>query len=84
MDEMQMIRVLEARGYVVRDGRESQRPLTWNRLEPFPRGLDFKAEAVEKIREMITEELLTFTTRQVHSTTPGEMQTVHTAALRVL
>ncbi|WBT40183.1 hypothetical protein [Hyphomicrobium sp. DMF-1] len=60
--DTELIRVLEARGYVVRHKDEARIPLSWNRAAPFPEGLDFKAEAVERLREQITPGMIYFRT----------------------
>lgn len=76
----EMIREMERRGYVVRHKTEVRIPLTWNRTAPFPDGVDFKAEAVEKIGAQLTPDMLEFTTRD------GGWPSVdiHTAKLRIL
>jgi hypothetical protein len=81
LTDLELIGILERRGYAVRHGSDASRPLTWNRMEPFPEGLDFKQEALAKIREAVTEDVVEFTTRTV----PGELGgTVHVATLRIL
>lgn len=78
---------LVARGYVVRRASEARQVISWNRTAPFPEGLDFQTEALEKVREQITPELLWF------SKTPAEPPAfdgdlgrpeIHRAVLRVL
>lgn len=85
--DVQLIRALEQRGYVVRHRSEARRPLTWNRTAPIPAEIDFKAEAVEKLRGMITPELIRF---HVETEIPGYMPgtigrpEIHTATLLVI
>lgn len=54
---------MERRGYVVRTATRT--PLCWTRSHPFPDGLDFKAEALEKLRSSITLEHIDFEDRPV-------------------
>lgn len=75
-----LIKELERRGYVVRHVREAQQPLSWHRTAPFPDGVDFRSEAVEKLREQITPDHVAFTTRESIGCGP----TIHSATLRVL
>lgn len=82
--DIELIGILQRRGYVVRHSSEVRHPLSWNRREPLPNGCDFKAEAVEKIRALITPELLRFSTREAQGMKPGTTETIHTAALLVL
>jgi hypothetical protein len=82
-----LISALQRRGYSVRHEGEARNPLSWNRTEPFPAGLDFRVEALEKIRNMIKPEMLSFSTRpypQIDANGQRVDHTVHTAILRVL
>ena len=79
MTHLEMIVELQKRGYVVRHKSEAREPLSWNRVMPAPDGVDFKSEAVEKIKEQINADLLDFETRHLHSG-----HEVATATLRVL
>jgi hypothetical protein len=87
LSDLQLIQMLERRGYVVRDAREARHPLSWNRTAPFPEGVDFKAEAVEKIREAIMQEHIQFRVDQAvppaFPDDPGRPE-IHRAVLRVL
>lgn len=79
MTDAEMIAQLQKRGYVIRHKSEAREPLSWNRTMPFPDGVDFKAEAVEKLREQVTADILDFETRHLHSG-----HSIATATLRVL
>lgn len=71
---LDMILALQSAGYVVRHKSEA-RPVSWHRVAPFPTGVDFKTEALEKLREAITPELIEFSARaddlgvEIHSAT---------------
>jgi DNA-binding transcriptional regulator YhcF (GntR family) len=82
--DMELIEILRRRGYVVRHTSEARHPLSWNRRSPIPDGIDFRAEAVEKIREQIIAPLLHFEDRSVNGIEPGTSETVHSAFLRIL
>lgn len=79
----ELIAMLQRRGYIVRHESEARHPLSWNRSCPMPEGLDFKKEAVEKLREQITPELIQFRVEPAveHPFTRPE---IHSAFLRVL
>ncbi|WP_315740155.1 MULTISPECIES: hypothetical protein [unclassified Bradyrhizobium] len=82
-----LISELESRGFKVLAKSASRPALSWHRTEPFPKGLDFKAEATEKIRGQLTAADLEFRTRphMTCSISDGELveTTVHSAYLRV-
>jgi hypothetical protein len=81
----QMIRHLELRGYIVRHSSEARRPLSWNRTLPFPHGVNFELEALEKIREQIKPEHLTIETHALHGSPHVNLpDRVQTALLRIL
>lgn len=87
MTDVQLIAMLQRRGYTVRHNSESRQPLSWNRLEPIPAGVDFRMEAAEKIRAMITADMLSFSKRPYQTFDPGGEavdSVVHTAVLRIL
>lgn len=84
LTDHELIAMLQRRGYVVRHKSESQHPLSWNRRSPIPAGIDFKAEAVEKIREQIVPSLLHFEERSIPGMAPGSTETVHSAFLRII
>lgn len=73
-------RALERLGYVVRHKSEASRALSWNRTAPIPDNVDFKAEALAKLREQITPEMIRF------EVDPGEgtQLAIHRAVLRIL
>lgn len=80
-------RALEARGYVVRHKSEARKSLDWNRIAPFPPGLDFKSEAVEKIKEVITKDIIDFqVTPAIEPAFDGDLgrPEIHRATLRIL
>ena len=79
LTDMELTRILERRGYVVRHESEVRHPLTWNRTAPFPPGVDFKAEALVKLREQISPEMIRY-----RSDTIGTLPPIHRAMLRVL
>lgn len=87
LSDLQLIQMLERRGYVVRDAREARYPLSWNRTAPFPEGTDFKVEAVEKIREQIMQQHIKFRVDPAEPPAftgdPGRPE-IHRAVLRVL
>jgi len=83
-DEIALIRELERRGYVVRHKSEARRQLSWNRTKPIPDGVDFKAEALAKLREQITPDLISFEVRQGCGDDTFMTPTIHTAILRIL
>ncbi len=60
----ELIAVLQRRGYIVRHKSEARHPLSWNRTAPLPDGLNFEAEAVAKIRDQISPDILHFETRE--------------------
>lgn len=78
--DIDLIQALERRGYVVRHKREAHHPLSWNRTAPFPEGVDFKTEALAKLREQITPEMIRFETDPGTEFSPE----IHRAILRVL
>lgn len=85
--DVELIREIERRGYVVRHRSEAQRPLSWNRTAPIPAGIDFKVEAIDKLRGMITPELVRFSVRpEVPPPAKGliGIPAVHTAELLVI
>lgn len=77
----ELIAILEQRGYIVRHKSEATRLLSWNREAPLPDDLDFKAEAVEKIREQITPNILHFETRSALDKSTPE---IRSAFLRII
>ena len=79
--DFELIRILQERGYIVRHKREASKVLSWNRVEPMPEGIDFKVEALEKIREQITQELLDIKSRPDSS---GLTKGIKSAKLRLL
>jgi hypothetical protein len=74
-----VITILEMRGYVVRH----KSVLSFGRTHPFPRGVDFKQEALERIRQRITLNDLKFKTRMTPDMAPDLPDTITTATLRV-
>lgn len=83
-DDEELARELERRGYTVRPNSRARQQLSWNRKSPIPDHIDFKAEAVDKIREQITPELLRFVDREVPGMKPETTETVHSAVLRII
>lgn len=73
--DLLLIEELKRRGYIVRHAREARSPLSWHRTSPFPKEVDFRSEAVEKLREQLTPEHIVFSTRdaidgpEIHSAT---------------
>ncbi len=84
VSDAELISMLERRGYVVRRRSEANHVLSWNRTEPIPHGIDFKAEAVEKLRAQITPDMVRFETRHGSSVEPLVSPTIQSAYLRVL
>ena len=76
--DQEMIDHLREHGYIVRHKSEAQTNLLWNRLEPIPADVDFKAEALEKLKEQITLDHIHFGSRPM---TDGK--SVRVAALRL-
>ena len=77
--DLDMIRELTRRGYTVRHMDEARKPLSWHRTLPFPEGVDFRSEALEKLREQLTADHIQFTTRQAI-----DGPEIQSATLRVL
>ncbi len=81
-----LIMALQQRGYIVRHKSEVRHPLLWHRVAPFPLGLDFKAEAMNKLRELVTPEMVDWVvTPAVASEFEGDLgrPETHSAILRV-
>lgn len=78
--DVELAAELTKRGYIVRHKTEAQRQLSWNRTAPFPDGVDFKTEAVEKLREQIAPDLIDFEVMSAQEFRPE----IHRAVLRVL
>jgi hypothetical protein len=76
--DQEIIDYLSERGYIVRYKHDAQAKVLWNRLEPIPADVDFKAEALEKLKEQITVDHVHFGSRP---TTDGK--TVRVATLRL-
>ena len=60
----QLIEYLNAQGYVVRHTSEARTVLQWHRTMPFPRGVDFEQEALEKIKGQLQLDHLMIETRE--------------------
>jgi len=58
--DAELIKALQSRGYTVRHNSEARRTLSWNRTAPMPAGVEFRDEAVSKIREQIAPEHIHF------------------------
>jgi hypothetical protein len=61
--------------------------LSWNRTVPFPQGVDFEAEALEKLRAQITPEMIRFIVEPAEAPAfEGDVgrPEIHRAILRVL
>ena len=87
LTDSELIAVLQRRGYVVKHESEARRPLSWSRTAPMPNGVDFKLEAVEKLREQITPDLISFmVTPAVAPEFEGDLGSpeIHRAVLRIL
>jgi hypothetical protein len=54
-----IVRALDLAGYAIVP-KVLTKPLSWNRTSPLPEGVDFKSEALEKLREQITLEMISF------------------------
>lgn len=86
-EDSELIAALQERGYHIRHASEARHPLSWNRAAPFPADVDFRTEALEKIRACITPELIEF---RVEPAEPpafaGDIgrPEIHRAVLRVL
>jgi hypothetical protein len=78
-----LIAELRQRGYIVRHKTETK-PLMWSRTLPFPDGVDFKAEALEKLREQITPEMIHIETRLPPVMAGVGASEIQSAILRVL
>jgi len=67
-----VITILNYLGYEVRHKTEGRRKLEFGRTHPLPRGEEeFKQEALERIRQQITLDDLTFTTEQLRDMPKG-------------
>ena len=87
LTDRELIAVLRPRGYIVRHKSEGRKSLDWNRTAPFPDGLDFKAEAFEKIRGALTPDLISFHVETaIAPAFSGDIgrPEIHRATLRVL
>ncbi len=56
--DVDLIQALQRRGYLVRHKSEVCHPLSWHRTAPLPPGVDFKSEAMTKLRELVTPEMV--------------------------
>jgi hypothetical protein len=65
-----VITIVEMHGYVVRHKSEASRLLQFSRTQPFPRGLNFREEALERIRKQITLDDLKFETYKTRTWLP--------------
>lgn len=83
ISDRDLIAELRARGYVVRHKTETK-PLMWSRTLPVPDGIDFKAEALEKLRGQITPEMIHIETRQPAPSAGVAAPEIQSAILRVL
>jgi hypothetical protein len=80
-----VIKILEMHGYVVRHSSEANRLMSFSRMHPLPRGeRAFHLEALDQIKRQITLESLKFETRKIPDVAPGLPDTLTTAKLRVL
>lgn len=68
----------------MRHTAEASRQLSFHRRAPTPPGVDFKAEAVERLRQQVTAEMVRFETSVRPGMTPGENETIHSAYLLLL
>lgn len=80
-----LIEVLQHRGYRVFENNRARTALSWHRAEPFPPCLDFKKEALVKIRSLLSEEHLDFSTEARPGWDGKAVRNVniHSARLRV-
>ena len=78
MTTLGMILELQHRGFVVHH-KTDVLSVSWHRATPFPGGLDFKTEALQKLRELIPPEMVEFSTRRESLGVE-----VHSARLRLL
>lgn len=79
----QLIEHLEARGYFIRHSSEARTVLQFHRITPFPKGLDFKQEALERIKKQLSLEHIPFEERSTGMITLPD-ESIHSAFLRVL
>jgi hypothetical protein len=78
-----LISELEERGYIVRR-REETKSLMWSRTVPIPDDVDFKAEALEKLREQITGDMIRMETRPAAMSAGVGAPEIRRAVLRIL
>lgn len=78
-----LVAELEHRGYLVRR-REETKPLMWSRTLPIPDGVDFETEALEKLREQITGDMIHMETRSAAMSAGVGAPEIRRAVLRVL
>ncbi|MCP1757884.1 hypothetical protein ACFLEY_22800 [Bradyrhizobium sp. YCK136] len=81
-----LTKALENRGYRVIPPGLPRENLTWNRVEPFPKGINFKDEALGKIKDQIRMEHLEFTSRAhpwIDRKCQPTTQMISTACLRI-
>lgn len=76
--DLDLIKEMRRRGYVVRHQSESTRALSWNEVNSDPEA--FRSRALEKIREQISINYLEFSERHESF---GD-KTIRSATLRVL
>ncbi|MEH2517524.1 hypothetical protein V1279_003097 [Bradyrhizobium sp. AZCC 1610] len=78
-----LIEHLQAQGYVIRHSSEARTVVQFHRITPFPKGVDFKQEALERIKRQISLEHILFEERNSGMITrPDEI--IHSAFLRIL
>ncbi|WP_316196547.1 hypothetical protein [Bradyrhizobium sp. SZCCHNS3053] len=80
-----LIDELKSRGWKVLPQTLGQTAISFNRIEPFPAGVDFKVEATDRIRSQLSAEHLEFRTRPGFNFVNGKVvtATIHSALLRV-
>lgn len=84
--DVDLIQALERRGYIVRHKSEVRHPVSWHRTAPLPPGLDFRSEAMTKLREQVTPEMVDWVVEPAvapaYDDDPGRPE-IHSAILHV-
>ncbi|WP_316207362.1 hypothetical protein [Bradyrhizobium sp. SZCCHNR3118] len=79
-----VIRILEMHGYVVRHKSESRQPLSFHRTVPYPKGVDFRQEALDSIRNQLSLDHIQFEERSPPGIPESLPKTISSAYLRIL
>lgn len=79
-----LIQMLEEDGYIVRHPEQVNHRLSWSRTQPIPSRVDFKSEALDKIREQLEVGHLRFEDRETPGWANDKSITISSAKLFIL